>query len=289
MPSVVVAKSAGFCFGVKRAVSMCYEEAEKGGSVFTLGPIIHNEFVVGDLESRGVRAVDDSLFCESIGETVPTGSTVIIRSHGVSRDVFDRLRQSGCRVVDATCPFVSKIHQTVSDAGRKGMSVAVIGDPEHPEVRGIMGWVTGPAAVVSGKESAYALNLPKEMNICVVSQTTFNFHKFQELVEIIESLGYHVVVTNTICNATRERQEEAEKLAEKSDVMIVIGGKASSNTRKLYEICRSRCPETYFVQSPKDLESVQIKTDSCVGITAGASTPNTIIQEVSLDVRRTEF
>ena len=290
MLHVTVARSAGFCFGVKRAVGMAYSEAEKGEPhIYTIGPLIHNENVVEDLAKKGIRIVSEELICADTGEKIPEGSTVIIRSHGVAREVIRRIEESGCRVVDATCPFVKKIHTIVDEKSRRGMPVVIIGNPEHPEVQGIRGWVSGVCAIAQNKEDIEALSLPPDQKICVISQTTFNFRKFQELVEIIESLGYHVNVTNTICNATKERQEEAFELAGSSDAMIVIGGKASSNTRKLYEICKSRCPSTWFVQSHEDLKQVRIKTDSCVGITAGASTPNTIIQEVSLNVRRTEF
>ncbi len=290
MLKVTVAGSAGFCFGVKRAVGLAYGEAKKQGSgVYTLGPIIHNEYVISDLREHGVRIVDEDLVCAETGRRIPEGSTVIIRSHGISRELHEKLKAGGCRIIDATCPFVHRIHEIVSESGRKGNPVVIIGDPAHPEVQGIRGWAMGECRVIENAEEAERLNLSKNAEICVVAQTTFNFHKFQELVEIIKYLGYHVVVTNTICNATRERQEEALELAGRSDVMIVIGGKNSSNTQKLVDICRSRCPRTYFVHSPEDLESVRIKSDSCVGITAGASTPNIIIQEVSLDVRRTEF
>ncbi len=290
MMTVTVAKSAGFCFGVRRAVGMAYAEAEKKKSgVYTLGPLIHNESVVDDLASRGIRIVDEDLFCAEENQTIPAGSTVIVRSHGISEELHQKLHHGGFHVVDATCPFVRKIHDVVKAKSLAGMPVVIIGNPDHPEVHGIQGWVHGESVVIEKPEDIHKISYPKDVEVCVIAQTTFNFHKFQELVEIIKSLGYHVNVTNTICNATKERQEEALLLAGSSDIMIVIGGKASSNTRKLYEICLSRCPATYFVQSPDDLKSVRFTNDCCVGITAGASTPNTIIQEVSLDVRRTEF
>ena len=290
MLKITVAGKAGFCFGVKRAVGMAYKESEDNENrTYTLGPIIHNEFVVNDLSEKGIKVLNEDLYCDSEKDYAPPGSTIIIRSHGITRSLYQTLEEKNYKVIDATCPFVKKIHHIVESESLSGKPVVIIGNPNHPEVKGIMGWVSGPCCVVEKKEEAAAIHLPLEKEICVISQTTFNFHKFQELVEIIRSLGYHVNVTNTICNATKERQEEAENLARRSDVMFVIGGKSSSNSRKLYEICKARCPETYFVQSPEDLKSVRIKTDSCVGITAGASTPNTIIQEVSLDVRRTEF
>lgn len=287
---VRVAKSAGFCFGVKRAVSLVYEEAEKNaGSVYTLGPIIHNEIVVEDLRARGVRIIDEEFRVPESGEVPPAGSTVVVRSHGISREMQERLEGRGYRVIDATCPFVGKIHDIVSKHSAAGRPVVIIGSPAHPEVIGIRGWVSGECAVVERPEDAQGLHFDRDVPLCVVSQTTFNFQKFEELVEIIKSLGYHVVVTNTICNATKERQGETLDLAADSDVMIVIGGRSSSNTRKLYDICKSQCRETYYIQTPEDLAHVHIPGIAKVGITAGASTPNTLIQEVSQHVRRTEL
>jgi len=287
---VRVAKTAGFCFGVKRAVSMVYEAAEKyPGRVYTMGPIIHNEQVVEDLAEKGVRVIDDSLLDEETGEAPPAGSVVIVRSHGISREMTERLGESGYKVITATCPFVSKIHDIAAKKSAEGYSILIVGNPGHPEVQGIRGWAGEPCAVVENAEQARALSLPKERPVWMVAQTTFQVDKFEELVEIVKGMGYSVRVTNTICNATKERQTESKELAGISDTMLVIGGKHSSNTQKLYEICSSRCERTYYIQSPEDLESVVLHSDSCIGITAGASTPNTIIQEVLSNVRGTEL
>ncbi len=287
---VTIAESAGFCFGVKRAVQMVYDEAEKEGkTVYTMGPIIHNEQVVRDLANRGVREIDDNLICVETGKKIEPGNVIIVRSHGISKAMHDVLKESGCELVNATCPFVEKIHRIVNEKYEAGFQIVIIGSPDHPEVQGIRGWVQGPCTIVQNPEEAESLSLNKEKPVCVVAQTTFNLEKFRETVEIIEKLGYHVEVKNTICNATRERQAEALDLASQSDVMIVIGGKASSNTQKLYEICKSQCENTYYIQTQDDLVTVDFQPDSCVGITAGASTPNNIIQEVSQHVRRTEL
>jgi 4-hydroxy-3-methylbut-2-enyl diphosphate reductase len=287
---VTVAKSAGFCFGVERAVQMVYDEAAKdAGTVYTMGPIIHNELVVKDLAEKGVRIVNDDLICPETGKAADRNSTVIIRSHGISESLYQKVKNTGCTIVDATCPFVQKIHNIVREESARGVQIVIVGSPDHPEVQGIRGCVSGPCTIVSSKEEAGYLHLDPDRPVCIVSQTTFNFGKFLEIVEIIEGLGYHVVVKNTICNATRERQAEALDLAKKSDVMIVIGGKASSNTQKLYEICKSQCKNTYYIQTQEDLVTVDIQPYSCVGITAGASTPNQIIQEVSQHVRRTKL
>ncbi len=288
--NITIAKSAGFCFGVKRAVNLVYEEAEKAeGSVYTLGPIIHNEIVVADLAEKGVKVIDENFFCEEENRVPPAGSTVIIRSHGISRAMQDSLSEHGYRIVDATCPFVRKIHDIVSEMSREGHPVVIIGNPGHPEVIGIRGWADGPCAVIETKEDAERMEFSKSQTLCIVAQTTFNYSKFQELVEKIYNMEYHVNVTNTICGATRERQTEALELAGSSDVMIVIGGKSSSNTQKLHDICKGQCRETYYIQKPEDLARVHFPADCNVGITAGASTPNSIIQEVSQYVRRTEL
>ncbi len=287
--TVTIAKSAGFCFGVKRAVNLVYEEAEREGNVYTLGPIIHNETVVEDLAEKGVRIIDENFICADDGKRIGQDSTVVIRSHGISRKMQNELEESGFRAVDATCPFVRKIHDIVMEQSHLGHPVVIIGDPHHPEVTGIRGWAKGECEVVQTAEDVGLLAFSKDVPLCIVSQTTFNFHKFQELVEIIKSLGYHVVVTNTICGATRERQIEAMELAAASDVMLVIGGKHSSNTQKLYDICRSQCSRTYFVSTTADLDGIRFSGEDRIGITAGASTPNILIQEVSLHVRRAEL
>ena len=293
---ITVAKSAGFCFGVKRAVSLVYEETEKRKAgdmrerpVYTIGPIIHNEIVVNDLRNKGVRVLGDDLNRVEDGEPPEPGSTVIIRSHGIPKEMHENLSRQGLHVVDATCPFVRKIHDIVDEKSREGYAIVIIGDPSHPEVIGIRGWAGSDCYVVMTSDDIAKLKSIKKDRLCIVAQTTFNFRKFQELVEIIGKLGYDVVVMNTICNATRERQIEAMELAGSSDVMLVIGGHNSSNTQKLFDICRSQCGRTWFVSDPDDLRDIHFEARDKVGITAGASTPNTIIQEVSQHVRRAEL
>ena len=293
---ITVAKSAGFCFGVKRAVSLVYEETEKREAgemrerpVYTIGPIIHNEIVVNDLRNKGVRVLGDDLKRVEDGEPPEPGSTVIIRSHGIPKEMHENLSRQGLHVVDATCPFVRKIHDIVDEKSREGYAIVIIGDPSHPEVIGIRGWAGSDCYVVMTSDDIAKLKSIKKDRLCIVAQTTFNFRKFQELVEIIGKLGYDVVVMNTICNATRERQIEAMELAGSSDVMLVIGGHNSSNTQKLFDICRSQCGRTWFVSDPDDLRDIHFEAGDKVGITAGASTPNTIIQEVSQHVRRAEL
>lgn len=277
---VELAKSAGFCFGVEKAVNTVYEEAKKENEiVYTLGPIIHNEEVVKDMKKRGVEAVK----MEDL-DSLPKG-TVIIRSHGVSRDVYNFVKNSGHRVVDATCPFVKKIHAIVSVQSGKGKTVVIIGNPDHPEVMGIKGWGDENTYAVENIEQFINLGLKKDEEIIIVAQTTFNHKKFQEIIDKISLLGYDVRCFNTICNATQERQAEAKKIASNVDAMIVIGDKKSSNTGKLVEICQEECKNTVFIQTLEDLNYDALLSVDSVGITAGASTPKHIIEEVQNIVR----
>ena len=277
---VILAKSAGFCFGVKRAVDTVYEQIESGDKIYTYGPIIHNEEVVKDLESKGVEVIESD---EKLGTT--TGGTVVIRSHGVEKSVCDRIEQQGLRCVDATCPFVKKIHRIVAEKSEAGELIVIIGNSEHPEVQGICGWSKTSPVVIETPEEAEKFTAEQGQKICIVSQTTFNYNKFQDLVEIFMKKGYDIGVVNTICNATEERQTEARNIASRVDAMIVIGGTHSSNTRKLYEICKKECENTYFIQTLDDLHLELPKSAKLVGITAGASTPNNIIEEVQNYVR----
>ena len=278
---VIKAKTAGFCFGVKRAVDTVYEQVNTcGGPIYTYGPIIHNEEVVKDLESRGVSVIRSEEELERITE-----GTVIIRSHGVEKRICERLLGKGIRIVDATCPFVKKIHNIVEKESAEGKYILIIGNPDHPEVIGIRGWAGSNVSVIQNADDIEKVDFSKNKKICVVSQTTFNYNKFQDLVEIIKKKSYDISVLNTICNATKERQTEARSIAESVDAMIVIGDKHSSNTQKLYEICRNACNNTYYIQTLDDLDLNQLGSVETVGITAGASTPNNIIEEVQNNVR----
>lgn len=273
---VTVAKSAGFCFGVQRAVDTVYEQVEKGvRPIYTYGPIIHNEVVVQDLEEKGVQVLESQEDLEQLNE-----ETVIIRSHGVGKEIYDQISAKGLNCVDATCPFVKKIHRTVEKESAAGRQIIIIGNDNHPEVEGIKGWCRHPALVIESAEQAEALNLPEGTKVCVVSQTTFNYKKFKDLVEILDKKRYDRIVVNTICNATEERQTEARQIAGKVDAMIVIGGSHSSNTQKLFEICRKECENTYYIQTVHDLDLEVLRSTGLVGITAGASTPKKIIEEV---------
>ena len=248
---VELAESAGFCFGVKRAIESAYSLArEHNGPVCTLGPIIHNEQVVRDLEKKGVFVIESPDDIRREEEAV-----VVIRSHGVPKSVVDSLTEKKIRFEDATCPFVKKIHTTVSGYCKKDYAIVIIGTASHPEVQGILGWADGKGTVIETKEEAEAFFL-----------------------ENIQKKGYDILAVNTICNATTTRQREAAKLASRSDAMLVIGGLQSSNSRKLYEICKNQCENTFFIQTVDDLRNISLGSFTSLGITAGASTPNNIIE-----------
>ena len=279
---VRLAECAGFCFGVKRAVDTVYEQVEKGKTIYTYGPIVHNEEVVKDLEEKGVRVIENK---DELLSLDSENATVIIRAHGVPREIYDILERKGFECVDATCPFVKRIHKIVEKESSEGKHIIIIGNPGHPEVEGIKGWCKGPVTILETPEEAMDFPIKEGKEICIVSQTTFNYNKFQYIVEIFQKKGYNDSVVNTICNATEERQRSAKAIATEADVMIVIGGKHSSNTRKLYEICSKECANTYFIQTLDDLHLELPKSVRLVGITAGASTPNNLIEEVQNYVR----
>ena len=279
---VKLAKTAGFCFGVRRAVETVYEQVRdnKGKKIYTFGPIIHNQEVVRDLQEKGVEVLHTMAELQKLCDGI-----VIIRSHGVAREVYDLLQSRGVTCVDATCPFVKKIHHIVAKESENGTHIVIIGDRNHPEVQGIYGWAKDAVTIIGAEAEANEFTVPENQAVCIVSQTTFNYNKFKYLVEIISEKGYNVCVLNTICSATKERQTEAAGIAQEVEAMIVIGDKHSSNTQKLFEICRDACKNTYYIQTLDDLQVDQLKSVKTVGITAGASTPNNIIEEVQSNVR----
>ena len=279
---VIRAKTAGFCFGVKRAVETVYKQLEKNKDkkIYTYGPIIHNAEVIKDMKQKGVTVLNSE-------EELPLAKNgiVIIRSHGVPKRICEKLDELGIPHVDATCPFVKKIHRIAMEEAEKGHYLVIVGNGSHPEVEGIKGWAGEHACVISSEEEAERISLPKDKEICIVAQTTYNYNKFKDLVEIISKKGYDIVVLNTICSATKERQEEAASVAKRVDAMIVVGDRHSSNTQKLFEICNHACNNTYYIQTLDDLDMNQLRSVETVGITAGASTPNKIIEEVQNYVR----
>ncbi len=282
---IITAKTAGFCFGVQRAVDMVYDEIEKGGDIYTYGEIIHNEEVVNDLSSKGVTVLNTEEELKSLEK-----GTVILRSHGVSRSVYDIFSgKKDVRVVDATCPFVLKIHKIVEEESRKGRDIVIAGDETHPEVQGIISFSETPVTCIKTEDDAHKYAESPGKHVTLVSQTTFNIQKFNKFVEILRNRCYDVTTVNTICNATEQRQNEAREIASCVDVMIVVGGRHSSNTRKLFEICSEQCSDTRFIQTASDLDRDSLDDVNCVGITAGASTPKYIIEEVQNHVRGADF
>ncbi len=297
MRSVTLAKSAGFCFGVKRAVDLAYSQAElaknEGYRVYTFGHIIHNEEVVRDLENRGVAVIGDEAELEKLFSCMSaeeiSSTRVITRSHGIGKPLYEKLKGYGVQVVDATCPFVEKIHRIVREESEQGKQIIIVGDATHPEVIGIREWCSTEPVIIGSPEDCENITLDKETPAALVSQTTFNAGKFQYIVDFLQKLGYNVKMYKTICNATEERQSEARELAGLVDAMIVIGGKNSSNTQKLFEICKERCSATYYIQTLVDLDLTVIESAKRVGITAGASTPNFIIKEVQNSMAEESF
>ena len=264
---MVLASHAGFCFGVRRAVGT----AEKAAPAVTLGPIIHSPQVVERLRRMGIVPVDAL-------EEIPDGVRAVIRSHGVDRATYDALARKGCEVVDATCPFVARIHDMAREASRAGIPLVVVGEAEHPEVRGILGWTDGEKYAVLSREDVE--RLPHLSEALVVSQTTMVEEKFRELCSALAEKIDRPDVRATICPATRDRQNECVEIARKADVMIVIGGRESSNSRKLYRLAARFCPRTFFIESAAELSGVRAAPSDVIGITAGASTPDCIIKEV---------
>ena len=282
---VICAETAGFCFGVERAVNTVYEAIENGEDrIYTYGPIIHNETVVKELEDKGVSIIS------SPGELKELdGGLVIIRSHGVIKEIYDIMEERGIKYIDATCPFVLKIHDLVSEAAERGEYIVIAGDRKHPEVEGILSFAGEAVTVVKDEAEAADFRPPEGKKLFLAAQTTFNSNIFNKIVEIFEEKRYYYGTVRTICSATELRQKETGELARKVDAMIVIGGAHSSNTRKLYDIAKGGCGNTIFVQTLDDLVSGKnaiCGPASCVGITAGASTPKNIIEEVQNYVRR---
>ena len=274
--SVTVAKTAGFCFGVRRAVELAEQQAEKNGTIFALGEIIHNMHEIRRLEEHGVRTA------QTLAE-IPDGAKVLIRAHGVPRAVYDTLSAKNCEVFDATCPFVQKIHRIVDQESRDGRLIVILGSAGHPEVVGIQGWC-GESVVLEGEEQARAFTEQPEMvdrPLAVVAQTTVNRAIWNISVGLIKKRCTNLKIFDTICKATDERQSEARLLAGASDQMIVIGDKKSSNTKRLYEISRSLCSNVLYIEDATELTTQELCRDGRVGITAGASTPAWIIKEVS--------
>lgn len=270
-----LAKTAGFCFGVDRAVNLVYELVEKGEKVCTLGPIIHNSQLVADLESKGVKIIDKVSDC-------PDGYTIVIRTHGVEKSIIDEAKCSNINYVDATCPFVSKIHRIVTDQPDDCVTL-IAGDENHPEVKGIRSYCKGESYVFKNQEELEDIlknhNLGEKKSLICVSQTTFSLKEWKKCEKILKKLYTNCRIYSTICNATADRQEEAAALSKDADAVIVIGGRHSSNTCKLRDVCKVNA-DTFLIETSAELKTIDLSKYKVIGVTAGASTPAVIIKEV---------
>ena len=277
MSRIILAETAGFCFGVNRAVDMVEKLLDDGKRVATLGPIIHNPQLVEELGKRGARIVESP-------DEVEHGEVLVLRSHGVARCVTQRASELGLTVADATCPFVAKIHKIVAAASAEGRTVLIAGDAAHKEVEGIIGHCEGECFVFGNTEDLDNLEklgkISSETALTVVSQTTFNLDLWKKCQKILKKHYTNAIIFDTICNATSKRQEEALNLASKCDVMVVVGGKHSSNTCKLKEVCGTVCERTVHVETADELDRNFFKPSDLIGVVAGASTPSGIIKEV---------
>ncbi|MDO5378438.1 MAG: 4-hydroxy-3-methylbut-2-enyl diphosphate reductase [Clostridia bacterium] len=268
---LTIGEHAGFCFGVRRAVCRAFECAKDQLPCVTLGPLIHNPQEVERLRRAGIRSVD------SLAEVAP-GETVIIRSHGVTPEVYKQCAERGIPVIDATCPHVAHIHELVEAYSRNADAVIIVGEADHPEVVGIAGWAGGPVLILPSKEAAEQADLPRKA--LVVAQTTIRRDRFEAVLDVVRNRIPELTVRMTICQATSQRQQEAERLSREADVMIVVGGRNSSNTQKLLETCALRCPRAYLTETPDDIPEGMIAPGDRVAITAGASTPQWLLEEV---------
>ncbi|NLP14612.1 MAG: bifunctional 4-hydroxy-3-methylbut-2-enyl diphosphate reductase/30S ribosomal protein S1 [Clostridium sp.] len=270
---IIVAKSAGFCFGVSNAVKTVYNLLEnQKDSIYTFGPIIHNPQVVEFFESKGVKAVDDI-------DNIDNEGHIVIRAHGVTPEIYEKIYNKGLILEDATCPYVKKIHTLVKEKYEEGYRIIIIGDKKHPEVIGINGWCNNSAHIVNSAKDAEELTESDE-KVCVVAQTTITKETWQTTNEVLKNKFKNITKFDTICSATSKRQNEAEEIAKQVDIMIIIGGAKSSNTQKLYDICKKHCDYTYKVETIGDIPPVDIKKIKKIGISAGASTPDWVIEEV---------
>lgn len=270
---LLIASTAGFCFGVNNAVRIVFDLARDNKErIYTLGPIIHNNQVVDKLKEFGVKVINNP-------EEASAPAKVIIRAHGVTPDTYSELEGLGLQIVDATCPYVVKIQKLVCNKHKEGYQIIIIGDSNHPEVIGINGWCENSAIVIDNENEVESLPVIKKP-ICVVEQTTFIREKAEKIILNLNKRFENVLKFDTICNATDKRQSEAEQISKKSDMVFVIGGKDSSNTNKLFEICRANCPKTFKIETASEIPLVDINKIKKIGITAGASTPDWVIKEV---------
>ena len=283
MINVVIAKNAGYCFGVKRAVEETKRLLSNNETVYVIGDLIHNEKVVNELKQSGLVVLNDYNEIRNLNN-----KQVIIRSHGIEKQIKEELIKNKNYVTDLTCPFVSKIQSIVYEESLKGNSIIVIGDKNHPEIKSIVSYSNKPIEVINSVDDIKTLKIPNYEDVTVVFQTTSNIEKSKKLVDILHNLYYNLKIIDTICKTTRLRQDEANELSKKMDCMLVIGGKTSSNTKKLYDIVSANCKNSFLISDKSEFDNIYIEKNSNVGVCAGASTPPEIIEEI-LSYARTKF
>ncbi|NLZ49433.1 MAG: 4-hydroxy-3-methylbut-2-enyl diphosphate reductase [Clostridiales bacterium] len=271
---VILAENAGFCFGVKRAVDTSMDaKKDSKENIYTFGPLVHNKNVIDKLSEEGIYVVNEDDL-----QKVGNGDTIVIRSHGVAPQLMKKIQDTGAQVIDATCPFVTAIHKNVKKYYDLGYQIVIVGDEKHPEVIGSNGWCDNTAVITRDGSEVEKL----ADKVCIVAQTTEKLSNLEKVKEAITKQCKEVVTFNTICSATKERQTSAEETSKKVDVMLVVGSKTSSNTTKLYEICKKNCENTYFIDNSNEIPQWIMEDEKVkkVGVTAGASTPDWIIQDV---------
>ena len=268
---IILAKHAGFCFGVQRAMDLAWESLDNNAVIYSLGPLIHNSQAIKKYEESGLKTIN------SLSD-IADNTTVIIRSHGVGSEVYNVSKERNINIIDATCPFVKKIQNIVHEYQLNGYKIIIVGDKNHPEVMGINGWCNNEAIIIKNVEDL-DIKFEKDMKYCLVAQTTINIEVYESVVDKLKVTQKNIEFNNTICCATKERQESAKELAKEVDLMIVIGGRHSSNTQKLVEVCSNIKP-TMAIETAEELSSVDLSDINYVGITAGASTPKWIIDQV---------
>lgn len=271
--NIKLSKNAGFCFGVKRAMNTAWDEVNGATTdIYALGPLIHNKQAVSKYEEKGLKTVEEI-------DEIPPNQNMIIRSHGVAEKIYTLADEKGLRVIDTTCPFVKKIHNIVNENYKNGYKIIVIGDANHPEVIGINGWCNNEATVIKTVEDVNSLEIDSVSKYCVVAQTTINSLLYNDIIEAISEKLKNVDYNDTICSATKTRQQAARELSQEVECMVVIGGKHSSNTQKLVKVCEEYVP-TFAIETKEEIDKEEISKYNNVGITAGASTPDWIIEEV---------
>lgn len=281
MATFKVAKTAGFCYGVKRAIDTVLTNLDNEKELYAFGPIIHNDRVINDLNEKGLRTIYDEP--KNI-----KNKKIIIRSHGIEKENLKTLINNNNTIIDLTCPFVKKIHNLVEKYSKDGYHILVIGDKDHIEVKGIVSYSVGKIDVINEIEDIKLLNIDKNEKILIVFQTTYNIQKSKKFIEILTDLFYNCKVINTICNATDERQTEVMEMSKGCDTFLIIGSKTSSNTNKLFDIAKKNCKNVYLISDKSDLDNVEINKNAIVGVSAGASAPNYLIEEI-LIYARTKF